>query len=200
MEQLDLDINYKPSDFVSAAKAYRRSLGENRIWAVIILSCFVVIVFIPTLFPLWIGVSTCIGLDFLIRYCSSAFLWQSAWLTILVVSGGALLFFVTYSGIADRLTIEILYRLIFVWNKQRYQSAIKVIIFDEGVEIQRPSSKTMIYWKSFQQILESQDAFLLPTQKNRYLIIPKCAIKSSDDSLKFIQVIVAETERQIKKI
>jgi hypothetical protein len=134
------------------------------------------------------------------KTCSSD-VWRGlARVTTIGVGGCVLLLFVAYSNILYRLRIESLYRLSFMRFKKEYQATKKLFTNDEGVEIREPSHKTTFYWKSFQQIQESKDAFLLPIKKSQYILIPKRIFKNPDEMARFSELLVAQTNLQIKEV
>jgi len=99
-----------------------------------------------------------------------------------------------------RLRMEYGYRLGFLKFKKDYEESRKFIVNDEGLELQASSYKTTFYWKAFQQIIESQNAFLLPRKKKQYIVIPKRAFNNPDDAIKFSKLIATYTNQQIKKV
>jgi len=195
MEQFELDVNYKASDFISAAIVYRKSAGDTRTFIVIIW-ILIAFVFVSYLMPFLLIPLLCIPFG----TCSPQLLWDVARVTVIGAGGCLILLLAAYTNILYRLRMEFIYRIGFIRFKKEYQSTRKFITNEEGLQIRELSYKTTFYWKTFQQIIESQDAFLLPIKKNRYIVIPKRSFKSPDDMARFAEVITTYTNQQIKRV
>jgi hypothetical protein len=195
MEIFEVNVKYSPSDFVSAALVYRKAVGDTKTF-IIIVWVIVAFVFVSYLLPPLLAILLCLPF----RTCS-ADTWQGfARVGAIIIGGCVILLLVAYSNILYRLRMEYAYRLGFLKFKKEYEESKKFIVNDEGLELQESSYKTTFYWKAFQQIIESQNAFLLPRKKNQYIVIPKRAFNNPDDAIKFSELIATYTNQQIKKV
>ena len=96
--------------------------------------------------------------------------------------------------------MEYTHRILALRFKDDYLSTKKFILSDEGLEIQEPSYKTTIYWKSFQQVVEGRESFLFLTNRKQYFIVPKRCLNNLMTVERFSELVGAYTEQPVKKI
>jgi hypothetical protein len=195
MEKVELDVIYNVSDYVSAAIAYRKSIGDYKTF-IIVVWVLVAFVFVTYLLPGFFFPLLCIPF----HICSTETLWGFAQVAIIGIGGCVLLLLIAYSNILYRLRMEFKCRLWFAKFKEEFQKPNKIVGSEEGIEVHRNTYRMTIYWKSFLQVLESRDAFLLAMRKYDYVLIPKRAFKNLDELKSFSEMIVSQTGQQIKSI
>jgi hypothetical protein len=195
MEKVELDVVYKVSDYVHAALAYRKSIGDYKVF-VIIVWVLVAFVFVSYLLPGLLIPLLCIPF----HVCPSGTLLDIAQVGLIGIGGCGLLLLIAYSNILYRLRMEYTFRIGFAKFKEEYQELNKIVTSIEGIEVNRKTYRTTIYWKSFQQILESRDAFLLVMKKYNYVLIPKSAFRNLDQTKSFSEMLISQTGQQIKSI
>ena len=194
MKKIEFDVLYKVSDWVSAALAYKKSVDDQKPF-IIIAWILVAYVFASYLTP---GLFSLLCVPF--KTCSAELFWKMLKVAVIGFGGCALVLVIAYSNILYRLRIEFTFRMSFVRFKQEYQEPCKIIASDEGVSIEKQTHKTTIYWKSFQQVIESRDAFLLSTRKYHYLLIPKSAFRNLDHMTRFNEMVMTNTGQQMKYV
>ena len=164
MSQLEVTVDYRPSDLVSAALVYKKAVGDTKTFIIIV---WIIVVFVlanylmPPLFLVLLCVpsGTC-----------SVGTWQGfARIGALSIGDCVALLLIAHSGILYRLRMEYTYRLSFLRFRREFEGK-KFIVTEEELELLEPSYKITYYWKGFQQVLESQNAFLLPRKGSQYIV------------------------------
>ncbi len=191
MENIELSILYQVSDFVAAALTYQKHNKNKNL----ISAAWTFVVFVLSIYFLPVFMFTLACIPF--RSCSSADFWNLLKVASLTICSCGLVLFLTYSSFWNRIKTGYVTRLRFKRFNETYQETHKIILCEDGVELSYKTHKVTIYWKSFQQPLESDEVFLLPMKLYEYIIIPKRILSNPEEIKTVSKIITARTGYQI---
>ena len=194
MEKIELEVLYQVSDWVNAALAYFSAMGDfkKRLeWNWV----FTIIMFSYVL-ALFLSGSLIFVLCPFGSACANNVLLPTGKVVLLVTVVFGLILINTYTHALYKWELRWRYRRTFARQKNLSQPW-KIIIDEEGVVIDEITDKVIIYWKSFQKIIESNESFLLSQNKNRYVVIPKRAFHDQQIMTVFREIVIAKTNEQI---
>jgi len=195
MEIIEWETTHKPSDWVSAALAYRKDVGDTKRFK--ILASVIIVLLGISILPFFLIE----GLSFLIcipsRTCSSVLIWEIFRLNFCLISLFMLPLLIINTNILYRLRIEFLYRRLFIQNKANAISN-KVIANGDGITVYEQTHKTLLYWNSFEHLIETENAFILSPKRNFFVLILKRDLKSLEKITGFREMVHAINGKKIK--
>lgn len=191
MEQIEWETSLKPSDWVSAALAYRKAMGDHKKFLIVVwilIGFATILIVFPQMLFLGFSLTICISDG----SCSPSELWSPAQLLIFSLIGCAILLFVAHTNLLYRLRIEIVYRRLYLRNKDLKLPA-RIIANAEEIVVDEKTHKTSFYWKAFENIFETESAFILSPKRNFFLLVTKRDFKNADQMTQFRNVVETAT-------